>query len=93
MHDARRAAASADDPLGPGARKGAVAIHIARLGRQHRLQLGRVVNVRGRDLNATDQPGFLVGCDVRLVATAEGLLVSTYWGWMARALTPKRRRR
>src|SRR6185369_15885855 len=68
VHEARRPTPSADDPLRPGARKGAVAIHLARLGRQHRLQLGRVMDVGGCNLDPADQPGFLVGRNVGLVA-------------------------
>jgi len=55
--------AGPDHPLRPGARKRTVAIDVARLGRQHRLQLGRIVDIGCRDLDATDQPGFLIGCD------------------------------
>ena len=52
----------------PTACIGAVAVRVSGCVRQHGFQLGRVVNVGGRDLDAADQPSLLVGRDVRLVA-------------------------
>src|SRR3954469_11351703 len=57
VHDARHAPSGPDQALGPAARKGAIAIDVARLGRQHRLQLSRIVDVGRRDLDPADQPG------------------------------------
>src|SRR3954468_6816234 len=68
VHDARHAPSGPDQALGPAARKGAIAIDVARLGRQHRLQLSRIVDIGRRDLDPADQPGLQIGRNMRLVA-------------------------
>jgi hypothetical protein len=68
VDDAWRAAPGTDDGFGQGPREGTVVIYVARLGRQHRLQFGRVVDVGGRDLDGADQPSMLVCCDMDLIA-------------------------
>jgi len=67
MHDARPTASGTDDPLGPVTLIGAVTIRVAGCIGQDGLEFGGAVLVRRRDLDAPDQPGPLVGRDMRLV--------------------------
>ena len=54
--------------LWPAARMGAVPERVPGRVGQDRIQLRRIVDVGGRDRHAPDQPGVLIGRDMRLVA-------------------------
>ncbi len=55
VDDARRSTTSPDDGLGSAAREGAVAVCVPGYIRKDGVQLGRVVDVGGRDLDRSDQ--------------------------------------
>lgn len=68
MDDARCSATSPDGGLRSAAREGTIAVCVPGCIREDGIQLGRVVDVRGCDLDTSDQPRILVGCDMGLVA-------------------------